>query len=92
MITIIPAGAQVQSDGAPVASIAAVGTVAGCPLPIATGSAPCTTVTWTTGAVKVTLNGVPALLATSPAIFNSTPPVAGVPATVVQTQTHATAT
>jgi hypothetical protein len=91
MITVIPAGGQVTSDGAPLASIAATGVVAGCPNMGPPGLVPCTTVTWTVGAVRVTLNGVPALVATSLAVFNSVPPVPGVPATVLTTQEHVTA-
>src|SRR5262249_42286707 len=89
-ITITPAGAQVTTDGQPIATIAATGIVAGCPLPPGPTSVPCTGVTWTTGTVRVTLNGVPALVPTSLAVFNCTPPVPPMPATVLVTQAHAT--
>ncbi len=92
-ITLIPAGVSVQSDGQPVASTSATGVVAGCTNTVASlGQVPCTTVTWTMGAVQVTLGGVPALLSTSLAVFNCSPPLPPLPATVIQTQNHATAT
>jgi len=90
MITITPAGAQVTTGGQPVATIAATGVVAGCPLVPGPGVVPCTVVTWTTGTVRVTLNGVPALVPTSLAVFNCSPPVPPMPATVVVTQARAT--
>jgi hypothetical protein len=90
-ITIVPPGARVTSDGAPVASIAATGIVAGC---TNTGGPrkPCSTVTWILGAARVTIGGVPALVETSLAAFDSVPPVVGVPATALSTQEHATGT
>jgi hypothetical protein len=89
-ITILPAGARATVDGAPVANLAATGIVNGC-LNVGTGLAACTAVTWLVGAMRVTVNGVPALVTTSLAVFNSVPPVTGVPATVLVTQEHATA-
>jgi uncharacterized Zn-binding protein involved in type VI secretion len=93
-ITIVPGGAQVTVDGMPVANLAVTGTVIGCtnvPTPVNPTFLQCTTVTWTTGAARVTINGVPALVVTSLAVFNCVPPIAGVPATVISTQEHVTA-
>jgi hypothetical protein len=92
-ITITPSGPSPTIDGMPVATIAAVGVVAGC-ANIGPNLKPCTTVTWTAGTTQVTMNGVPALLPTSPAVFDCIPPVAGAPAIVVPptVQPHAMAT
>jgi hypothetical protein len=90
-IIITPAGAQVTTNTQAIATIAATGSVAGCAnLDASMGQVPCTVVTWTTGTVRVTLNGVPALVPTSLAVFNCVPPLPPVPATVLVTQTHAT--
>jgi hypothetical protein len=81
-ITITPPGPRVKIGTASVASIPATGTVANCSN---TGPnlKPCTTVKWvkpSDGATRVTLNGMPALLLTSRADFDSVPPVSGMPA------------
>jgi hypothetical protein len=92
-ITIVPAGGQVTIDGTPVATVAATGTVVGC-ANVGPGLKPCTTVTWTTGTTRVTMNGVAALVPTSLAVFDSIPPVTGVPAVILPptVQPHANAT
>lgn len=75
---------RVLVGGQPTVTQAAPWLVAGCPfVPPATG--PCVTASWVVGALRVLMNGVPALLQDSTAVCVPT----GTPLTVLVTQVRA---
>ncbi len=78
---------RVLLSGQPAVTIAVPYVVAGCPfVPPAAG--PCVTAQWVSGAVRVLVGGVPAVLQTSPSICAPT----GTPLTVLVTQARVTGT
>lgn len=68
--TTVPAQPRVLVNGQPVATIANLITVAGCPFQIPVGAGtkpqPCVTVKWAMISARVLVNGQPALLQPSP--------------------------
>jgi hypothetical protein len=93
--TTVSANARVLVSGTPVATIADVTTVAGCPFQVPVGAGtkpqPCVKILWSVPAARVLVNGQPALLNTSPGIGQSAEQIPQGPATVV-TQTRVVAT
>src|SRR5687768_10255371 len=84
--TTPPINSRVKIDGSPVVLAAAnVYGIKGCKLPPNLGG-PCVTGTWTSGATRVTVNGVP-VLATSLSTCQPT----GTPMLVLQVQARVTA-
>ena len=78
---------RVLLSGQPAVTIAVPYVVAGCPfVPPAAG--PCVTAQWLSGAVRVLVGGVPAVLQTSSSICAPT----GTPLTVLVTQVRVTGT
>ena len=63
-------------------------TVSACPFNVSGSPSPCITAIWTTGAIRVTSNGMPVLLIDSQATCAPN----GTPVTIVGTQTRVTAT
>ena len=61
-------------------------TVAACPFNVGGGPSPCVTAQWTTGATRITSNGVPVLLLDSQAVCAPN----GTPLLIVSTQTKVT--
>jgi uncharacterized Zn-binding protein involved in type VI secretion len=80
------AGARVKVAGQPVTTLADPYAVAGCPLALPV-EIPCITATFTVGATRVRVGGVPVLLADRPAVCTPN----GTPLTVVATQSRVTA-
>jgi len=87
---VVPQNATVLIQGAPVLVITDVFTIAGCPFNISGSPAPCLNIQWTAPAVSFTVNGVPALLATSVGLCMGGS--GAVPAIVVPGQTAVLAT
>jgi hypothetical protein len=68
MINTISANVRVLVSGMPVATIADQSLIAGCAFNIAGVPLPCLRVQWLVPAVRVLINGQPALLQTSPGL------------------------
>jgi len=67
-----PAQVRVKMNGAPVLTVADVGTIVGCPFTIPTGKpSPCVTTQWLQGATRVRIGNMPALLQTSVGVCKS---------------------
>lgn len=66
-VTISPGNPRVKTLGQPVATMADLGTVAGCTFTPSAPS-PCVTVEWLVPAARVMAGGQPVLLQTSPAL------------------------
>lgn len=68
-VQIAPGAPRVLVNGAPVATLTDVFSIVGCPFQIPVGAGtkpqPCLTVRWTTPALRVMVNGAPAILQTS---------------------------
>ena len=62
---VVPSNPMVQIMGSPVLVMTDITTIMGCPFNIGLSPAPCLTIQWTVPAVRTTVHGVPALLATS---------------------------
>jgi hypothetical protein len=81
---------RVKVGGLAVATINDLTTVAGCPfqVPIGTGTKPqpCVKVQWSMPALRVKINGQPALLSTSSGLCQSAEQIPQGPPTVVTTQ------
>lgn len=81
---------RVKVSGMAVATLNDITTVAGCPfqVPIGTGTKPqpCVKVQWSTPAMRVKINGQPALLSTSSGLCQSAEQIPQGPPTVVTTQ------
>ena len=86
LVTPTIAGARVLVAGRPVTTLAVPYVVTGCPL-ISPLESPCVTASFTEGATRVRVGGVPVLLAGSPAVCGPN----GTPLTVVATQSRVTA-
>jgi hypothetical protein len=86
-VTDVPTNARVLASGMPVATAADTFLVAGCAfqLPPPTPS-PCLTVQWLTPAVRVMVNGTPALLQTSAGLCQNPAQVPQGPPIVAATQ------
>jgi uncharacterized Zn-binding protein involved in type VI secretion len=63
--TIVSSNARVLVSGQPVATVADQTLVAGCPFNVTGAPHPCVRVQWLTPALRVLVNGQPALLQTS---------------------------
>jgi hypothetical protein len=74
---------RVRLGGQPAVATDAPCTVAGCPLPAEAGG-PCVSAQWLAGALRVRLDGVPALLADSRSVCTPT----GAPLSVLPGQTR----
>ena len=69
-MAIVSSNARVLVSGQPVATMADLGTIAGCAFQVPVGAGtkpqPCTTVKWLVPAARVQVNGQPALLLPGP--------------------------
>jgi len=77
--------ARVRLGGLPAVATGAPCTVAACPLPAESGG-PCVTAQWLAGALRVRLDGVPAVLTDTRSVCTPT----GTPLTVLAGQTRVT--
>lgn len=75
---------RVKLSGQPAVTVAHMMTVAGCPFAPSGGPQPCTQVQWTTPAIRVRIEGSPALLSTSGGIAIGAAGPAGPPQVVAQ--------
>lgn len=95
-LTTAPGNPRVMVSGQPVATMADVSTIAGCPfqipVPGGTKPQPCVTVQWLTPATRVTANGTPVLLQTSTGICKSAEQIPQGPPTITTNQMRAIAT
>jgi hypothetical protein len=95
-VSTVSSNTRVLVGGQPVATIADVSTVAGCPfqVPIGTGTKPqpCVTVKWLVPAARVKVNGQPALLQTSTGLCLSAEQIPQGPPTITVNQTRVIAT
>lgn len=95
-VTTVSSNTRVLVSGQPVATMADVFTVGGCPfqvpIPAGTKPQPCVTVRWLVPATRVMVNGQPAILQTSSGICQSVEQIPQGPPSVVATQTRVSAT
>jgi hypothetical protein len=85
-VTIVSTS-TITIQGAQVATIADQFLIAGCAFTVPPGKPqPCVRIQWMSGAVKLTIGGVPAVLATSPGICMSVDQIPGGPPIVMFTQ------
>lgn len=88
-VNVTPSNTRVLVGKQPVATIADVCLVAGCPLTSPAGSPiPCLQVQWLTGATRVRVGGQPALLSSSQGLCVGAGPPS--PPNIVTTQTRVT--
>jgi hypothetical protein len=86
-VTDVPTNARVLASGAPLATAADTFPVAGCPFTLpGPVPSPCLTVQWLTPAVRVLVNGTPALLQTSAGLCMSPQQLPQGPPVVAATQ------
>lgn len=86
-VTVISSNARVLVSGMPVATLADTCVVAGCAFTIPPGKPqPCIKVQWLVPAVRVLINGQPALLQTSTGLCLSAEQIPGGPPVIVSTQ------
>ncbi|MCU0627112.1 MAG: hypothetical protein MUF21_11610 [Gemmatimonadaceae bacterium] len=92
--TIAPGTPRVRIAGSPVATLADLGTIAGCPFQIPVGAGtkpqPCVTVRWLAPATRVRAGGQPVLLQSSTALCLSVEQIPAGPPNVVQSQPRVT--
>ena len=92
-VTTISSNARVLVSGMPVATFADVSVVAGCAFTVPPGKPqPCVKVQWLVPAVRVLINGQPALLQTSTGLCLSAEQIPGGPPVIVATQTRVVGT
>jgi uncharacterized Zn-binding protein involved in type VI secretion len=92
-ITVISSNARVLVNGMPVATLADMGTVAGCVFTVpGPKPQPCVTARWLVPATRVLINGTPALIQTSTGICQSVEQIPQGPPTITVTQTRVIAT
>jgi len=87
----VSSNSRVLAGGAQVATIADQTTVTGCPFVVGTKPQPCVVVQWSVPAARVTVNGQPALLSTSPGLCKSAEQIPQGLAIVGPTQTRVVA-
>jgi Domain of unknown function (DUF4280) len=86
-VSDVPTNSRVLASGAPVATVADTFPVAGCAFTLpGPQPSPCLTVQWITPAVRVLVNGTPALLQTSAGLCNSPQQLPQGPPVVAATQ------
>jgi hypothetical protein len=66
-----PAQSRVLVGGQPVATVADLYTITGCPFTVGNKPQPCVTIRWVTPSARITVNGSPALLQSTPALCQS---------------------
>jgi hypothetical protein len=95
-MSTISSNTRVLVGGQPVATLADVSTVAGCPFQIPVGAGtkpqPCVSVKWLVPATRVLVGGQPALLQTSTGLCLSAEQIPQGPPTVTVNQTRVIAT
>jgi hypothetical protein len=92
-ITTISANTRVLVNGMPVATMADTSLVAGCAFTVPPGKPqPCLKVQWLVPAVRVLINGQPALIQTSTGLCQSPEQIPQGPPTIVATQPRVIAT
>src|SRR5215471_7986622 len=87
-ISTISSDTRVLVSGMPVATLADVSLVAGCPFNISGAPSPCLKVQWLAPAARVLVMGQPAILATSPGLCLSPAQAPQGPPTIVASQTR----
>jgi len=92
-ITTVPGSPRVLLSGQPAASMSDQFLIAGCAFTVPPGMPqPCLMVQWLVPATRVTLNGQPAILASSTGLCQSAVQIPGGPPNVVVTQLRVTGT
>jgi len=91
-ISTISSNARVLVSGMPVATVADTSLVAGCAFNVAGAPHPCVRVQWLVPAVRVLINGQPALLQTSTGLCLAPDQAPQGPAVIVATQPRVVAT
>lgn len=86
-VTAIPSGPRVTLGGQPAATLANTFTVAGCAFTLPNGKPqPCVKVQWMVPAMRVKINGSPAILQDSTGLCQSAEQIPGGPPNVISTQ------
>lgn len=88
---VVPAQSRVLVSEQPVATLAAVYTVAGCAFAVGPKPQPCVIVRWLVPSGRVQVGGSPALLSVPPGICQSAEQIPQGPAIVAVVQTRAVA-
>lgn len=91
-VQTIPTNTRVLVSGQPVAVVSDQFLVAGCAFNVSSSPHPCIKVQWLVPAVRVTINGQPAILQTSTGLGLAADQAPQGPPTIVQTQTRVIAT
>ncbi|MCG8689350.1 MAG: hypothetical protein MI892_31040 [Desulfobacterales bacterium] len=93
-MTTAPGNPRVLVSGQPVATMADVSTIAGCPfnIPAIPKPQPCVTVQWLTPATRVTAGGTPVLLQTSSGLCKSAEQIPQGPPIITTNQARVIAT
>jgi hypothetical protein len=92
-VTTVSTNTRVLVGGQPVATTADQFMVAGCAFTVPPSKPqPCVKVQWLAPAMRVLVNGSPAILRTSPGLCQSAEQIPGGPPSVVNTQTKALGT
>lgn len=87
-VQTISSNARVLVSGMPVATLADQFVVAGCPFIVASSPHPCIRIQWLTPAVRVTINGQPAILQSSTGLGLAADQAPQGPPTIAATQTR----
>lgn len=91
-VTTVPSAPRVLVSGMPVATMADTSLIAGCPFVLGPSPHPCIRVQWLVPAVRVLVNGQPALLQTSAGLCLAPDQAPQGPPTIVSTQVRVVAT
>lgn len=85
-VTIAPSQVRVTASGEPVATVNAIGAVAGCPFMVGPKPQPCVTAQWMVAALRVQIGGQAALLKDSIGLCKSAEQAPQGPPNVLVTQ------
>jgi hypothetical protein len=92
-VQVVPGSPRVLASGLPVATMADLFPVTGCPFVLPSGTpSPCVLVQWLVPAARVLVNGAPPILNTSMGLCRSAAQVPQGPPIVVTTQPRVVAT
>jgi hypothetical protein len=91
-ITTISSNVRVTVSGQPVATMADVYMVAGCPFTVGVKVQPCLKVQWLVPAMRVLVNGQPAILQSSSGLCQSAEQIPQGPPNVIATQVRVSGT